>query len=150
MFSIIGIVVVFGAIVAGYLMEKGNLLVLLQPAELIIILGAAIGTVLIANPLYILTKIGAGLGGAFGGSAFDKQRYLCSMRMRPMEALGLLQMDLAVAFPIMDLVLGGLGTSTVEIRELTEIEEQILESVMRILTRELQASWAIVLPIQPG
>ena len=50
MFAIIGIVVVFGAIVAGYLMEKGNLLVLLQPAELIIIGGAALGTLLIANP----------------------------------------------------------------------------------------------------
>jgi flagellar motor component MotA len=47
MFAIIGIVVVFGAIVAGYLMEKGNLLVLMQPAELIIIGGAAlVGTFL--------------------------------------------------------------------------------------------------------
>jgi chemotaxis protein MotA len=78
MFSIIGIVVVFGAVVAGYLMEHGNLKVLLQPAELVIILGAAIGTVLIANPLHILTKIGAGIGGAFGGSPFSKQRYQAS------------------------------------------------------------------------
>ena len=37
MFAIIGIVVVFGCIVAGYLMEHGNLRVLMQPAELIII-----------------------------------------------------------------------------------------------------------------
>jgi chemotaxis protein MotA len=81
MFSIIGIVVVFGSVVAGYLMEHGNLKVLMQPAELIIILGAAIGTVLVANPLHILAKIGAGLGGAFGGSAFDKQRYLDSLKM---------------------------------------------------------------------
>ena len=51
MFSIIGIVVVFGCVVAGYLMEHGNMKVLMQPAELIIILGAAIGTVFIANPL---------------------------------------------------------------------------------------------------
>ena len=41
MFSIIGIVVVLGCIVAGYLMEHGNIKVLLQPAELIIIGGAA-------------------------------------------------------------------------------------------------------------
>ena len=81
MFSIIGIVVVFGAVVAGYLMEHGNLKVLMQPAELIIILGAAIGTVLIANPLHILKKIGKGLGGAFGGSQFTKQRYLDSLKM---------------------------------------------------------------------
>jgi flagellar motor component MotA len=75
MFSIIGIVIVFGAVVAGYLMEHGNLKVLMQPAELIIILGAAIGTVLIANPMHILKKIGGGIGGAFGGSPFNKQRY---------------------------------------------------------------------------
>jgi chemotaxis protein MotA len=81
MFSIIGIVVVFGAVVAGYLMEHGNLKVLMQPAELIIILGAAIGTVLVANPLHILTKIGSGIGGAFGGSRFNKQRYLDSLKM---------------------------------------------------------------------
>ena len=37
MFAIIGIVVVFAAIIAGFLMEKGHILVLLQPAELLII-----------------------------------------------------------------------------------------------------------------
>jgi chemotaxis protein MotA len=57
MFTIIGIVVVFGAVAAGYLMEHGNMKVLIQPAELVIIGGAAIGTVLIANPLHILKKI---------------------------------------------------------------------------------------------
>src|ERR1700730_7126341 len=78
MFSIIGIVVVFGCVVAGYLMEHGNLKVLIQPAELVTILGAAIGTVLIANPLHILIKIGKGIGGAFGGSHFTKQTYAAS------------------------------------------------------------------------
>ena len=47
---IIGILVVFGAVVGGYLMEHGNLRVLLQPAELLIIGGAGVGTVLVANP----------------------------------------------------------------------------------------------------
>jgi chemotaxis protein MotA len=81
MFTIIGVVVVFGAVLAGYLMEKGPLGVLIQPAELIIILGAAIGTVLIANPLHILTKIGGGIAGVFGSSPFTKQRYLDSLKM---------------------------------------------------------------------
>jgi flagellar motor component MotA len=72
MFLIIGIVVVFGAVVAGYLMEHGNIRVLLQPAELVIIRGAAIGTVLIANQLYILKAIVAGIAGAFGGSKFKE------------------------------------------------------------------------------
>src|SRR5712675_3761928 len=81
MFAIIGIVVVFGCVVAGYLMEHGNLKVLVQPAELIIIGGAAIGTVLIANPLHILKSIAAGIGGVFGGSKFGKQRYLDTLKM---------------------------------------------------------------------
>jgi chemotaxis protein MotA len=81
MFTIIGIVVVFGAVVAGYLMEKGNLKVLMQPAELIIIGGAAIGTVLIANPLHILKKMVGGLGSAFGSSKYSKTKYLETMKM---------------------------------------------------------------------
>jgi chemotaxis protein MotA len=81
MFAIIGIVVVFGAIVAGYLMEHGNIRVLLQPAELIIIGGAATGTVLIANPLHVLKQIAAGIGGVFGGSKYTKQAYIDSLKM---------------------------------------------------------------------
>src|SRR3979490_1172113 len=81
MFAIIGIVVVFGCVVAGYLMEHGTLRVLMQPAELIIIGGAAIGTVLIANPLHILKSIAAGIGGVFGASKFGKQRYIDTLKM---------------------------------------------------------------------
>ena len=50
MISIIGIVIVLGAIAGGYMMEHGKFAVLLQPAELVIIFGAAVGTVVIANP----------------------------------------------------------------------------------------------------
>jgi chemotaxis protein MotA len=81
MFTIIGIVVVFAAVVSGYLMEHGNLRVLVQPAELVIIAGAAIGTVLIANPIFILKKIGGGVAGVFGGSKFTKRKYLDTLKM---------------------------------------------------------------------
>jgi chemotaxis protein MotA len=81
MFSIIGILIVIAAIMGGYLMEHGNVRVLLQPAELLIIGGAALGTVLIANPLHILKKIAAGIVGVFGGSKFTKQRYIQSLKM---------------------------------------------------------------------
>ena len=75
MFIIVGIIVVFGSVAGGYLLEKGNLLVLLQPAELLIIGGASIGTVLIANPPHILKQIARGLGAAFTGSKFSQKRY---------------------------------------------------------------------------
>ncbi len=81
MFAIIGIVVVFGAVVAGFLMEKGNLLVLIQPAELVTIGGAALGTLLIANPIHILKAMIAGVLGVLKGSHFGKARYLDTLKM---------------------------------------------------------------------
>jgi chemotaxis protein MotA len=81
MFAILGILVVFGAVLGGYLMEKGNLLVLVQPAELLIIGGAAVGTLLIANPMHILKGIGEGLSGVFGASRFNEARYLDAFKM---------------------------------------------------------------------
>ena len=81
MFAIIGIVIVFGCIVAGYLMEHGNLKVLVQPAELIIIGGAAIGTLLIGSPLHTIKKIVGGVAGVFSGSKFGKQAYLDTLKM---------------------------------------------------------------------
>jgi chemotaxis protein MotA len=55
--AILGIIVVFGAIIGGFLMEQGKLMVLMQPAELIIIAGSAIGTLLVANPLPTVIKV---------------------------------------------------------------------------------------------
>lgn len=81
MWVIIGLVVVFGSIIGGFLMEKGNLLVLLQPAELIIIGGAALGTVFIANPLPIIIRMAKGIIGALGGSRYTKQFYLETLKM---------------------------------------------------------------------
>src|ERR1700761_5737433 len=81
MFIIIGILVVLGAVAGGYLMEHGNLKVLIQPAELLIIGGAGIGTVLIANPLQVLKKIASGLVGALKPSRFSKQFYIDSMKL---------------------------------------------------------------------
>lgn len=81
MFAIIGILVVFGCVVAGYLMEHGNIRVLVQPAELVIIGGAALGTVLVANPLHIIKKIVGGIGGVFGSSKFGKDTYITTLKM---------------------------------------------------------------------
>ena len=81
MFAIIGIVLVIGAIIGGYLMEHGHLEVLVQPAELVIIGGAAIGTLLIANPLSVVTALIKGLIGVLKGSPYSKKFYLDSLKM---------------------------------------------------------------------
>jgi len=81
MFAIIGVVVVFGAVVAGFLMEKGHLLVLFQPSEMVTIGGAALGTLLIANPIHIIKAMIAGILGVLGSSKFGKKRYLDTLKM---------------------------------------------------------------------
>jgi chemotaxis protein MotA len=81
MLSIIGILVVLGAIIGGYLMERGNLLVLMQPAELLIIGGAAIGTLLIANPVPVLAALLKGFSGVFKADPYNKGHYLTTLKM---------------------------------------------------------------------
>lgn len=81
MFSIIGILLVFGAVLGGFMMEKGPLVVLIQPSEFIILGGAAIGTLLAANPMHVIKKIVAGLMTVLKGSKYSKQRYVESLKM---------------------------------------------------------------------
>jgi chemotaxis protein MotA len=81
MFSIAGMFIVLGAIIGGFLMEKGKLLVLMQPAELVIIGGAAIGTLLVANPLPIIIKIGKGALGILKPTPYSKAFYLETLKM---------------------------------------------------------------------
>ena len=81
MFAILGIVLVFAAVIGGFLMEKGHMQVLLQPAELLIIAGAATGTLLVANPMHILKGILRGLVGTLKGSPFDRARYRNTLKM---------------------------------------------------------------------
>jgi chemotaxis protein MotA len=80
-FVIIGMVVVIAAVLGGFLMERGPLLVLMQPAELIIIGGAAAGTLLIANPLRLLKEIAARAAGVFGKAHNGKEAYLAAFKM---------------------------------------------------------------------
>ncbi|MGD0733222.1 MAG: flagellar motor stator protein MotA, partial [Terracidiphilus sp.] len=104
MFAIIGILVVFAAVIGGFLMEKGHMEVLLQPAELLIIAGAATGTLLVANPLHIIKAIVAGLMGVVKGSAFTKARYLNTLKMmyqflNKVRKEGLLSVEMDVEKP---------------------------------------------------
>lgn len=81
MFAIVGILVVIGAVIGGYLLEHGHLAVLFQPAELVIIGGAALGTVLIANPLPTVIAIFKGIVSVFKGSRCNKAFYLETLKM---------------------------------------------------------------------
>jgi len=66
--------------------------------------------------------------------------YVASVRLEPLGALSVLQLDLGLAPPVIDLLLGGEGRDG-PLRELTDIEESILGSVVDIICRELTAAW---------
>jgi len=66
--------------------------------------------------------------------------YVCSVRLEPLRAISVLQIELAPAPSIIDLLLGGEGRAG-HLRELTDIEEAILSSVVEIICRELTSAW---------
>jgi flagellar motor switch protein FliM len=71
----------------------------------------------------------------------EEHSYLASIRTEPLSATALFELDLALAFPIVDLLLGGDGKIEPPKRDLTEIEELILQSVIQIIFEELQGVW---------
>jgi flagellar motor switch protein FliM len=66
--------------------------------------------------------------------------YVASVRLEPLGALSVLQLEMSLAPPVIDLLLGGDGKEG-PLRELTDIEESILASVVEIVCRELTAAW---------
>lgn len=73
---IIGIVMTVGCILGGYVALGGHLYVLWQPYEFIIILGAAIGSFFVANPMKVVKDTGAGVLEAIKESTPKPQEYL--------------------------------------------------------------------------
>jgi flagellar motor switch protein FliM len=71
--------------------------------------------------------------------------YVVSAHLQPLDAMAAVALDLQLAFPLIDLLLGGPGKPMAEVREVTEVEEEILKSVVQIICRELQAAWQPVI-----
>src|SRR5262245_43200038 len=75
MFVIIGALVVIGSIIAGYTMHGGHLLILFQITEFIIIGGAAMGSLLISNPMSVTKEVFRRSIGALKGPAVSAASY---------------------------------------------------------------------------
>ncbi len=75
MFFVIGILVVIGSILGGYL-PHGNIEVLFQPLEFLIIGGAALGGFIIANPKTVLVGTAKNLTQVLKGPPHDRGSYL--------------------------------------------------------------------------
>jgi flagellar motor switch protein FliM len=76
---------------------------------------------------------------------------MVSLRMRPFDGNAVLEFNPALVFPILEILLGGNGRAPVKMeREITEIEQSILESLFRIVLQDLRSAWQSVTDIEFG
>ncbi len=76
MYIIIGLLVVIGSVVAGYVMAKGDFLILFQPAEYVIIIGACMGAFFASQTKYTWKLIMQSIKHIFGDPGSSKEKYL--------------------------------------------------------------------------
>jgi chemotaxis protein MotA len=76
MLLIIGAVIVFACVIGGFVLHGGNLLVLWQPTEVLIIGGAAVGSFIIANPVHTIKEVFKGIIRLLTGSPYNKAFYV--------------------------------------------------------------------------
>ena len=76
MFFIIGVIVVFGSVIGGYMAPGGHVDVLWQPFEFVIIGGAALGQFIIGNPKSVIAGVGGSFSRIIKGSKYSKDSFL--------------------------------------------------------------------------
>ena len=81
MITIIGIVVVIGSVLGGFVMAGGNPMSLVQPSEIVCIVGTAVGTILISTPAPALKATLAKLQAVVSPSPFGKPLYMDTLRL---------------------------------------------------------------------
>lgn len=74
--AILGTLVVIISVMGGYILSHGHIAVLIQPFEVMIIVGAATGAFLIANPFSLVKRIFKSVPALLGGSKYKKDTYL--------------------------------------------------------------------------
>jgi len=73
--------------------------------------------------------------------AFQEAGFIAFLSLEPGASAALVQIDTALAFPIIDVLLGGFGAPAPSSRELTEIDQEIMEGVAQVLCRQLETTW---------
>jgi chemotaxis protein MotA len=76
-----GVVFLLGCILGGFTMEGGQIGALIQPLELLIILGAAVGAFIISNPGGVIKGALGGIAGLFKGSKYNKALYMDALAL---------------------------------------------------------------------
>src|SRR5271165_1325488 len=78
-------------------------------------------------------------------SGFASPTCLLSLGLQPYEGNAVMELNPAVIFPMIELLLGGGGRQPVTLaREITEIELKLLQSLFRIILQDLQGAWRTV------
>jgi flagellar motor switch protein FliM len=67
--------------------------------------------------------------------------FIASLKLEPVSSTVLLQIEAPLVFPIIDVLLGGLGKCAPRTREMTEIDQDIMEGVAQVICRHLEVSW---------
>ncbi len=75
MLVVIGLLIVFGSVIGGYVMHHGELAVLVQVNEFLIIGGAGLGAMIIANPPSVIKGIFASVLGLLKPNPFSDKAY---------------------------------------------------------------------------
>jgi len=71
-----------------------------------------------------------------------------SLGMRPLETNVALELNPAVVFPMIDMLLGGPGNTPLGERNLTEIELNIIEGVIKLAMRDLKEAWRPIMDLE--
>jgi flagellar motor switch protein FliM len=67
---------------------------------------------------------------------------IASLGLKPYDGNAVLELNSSLVFPILEMLLGGSGKSSISIqRELTEIEQSLLDGLFRIILHDLKESW---------
>jgi len=74
---------------------------------------------------------------------------LVSLAMKPYEGSALLELNPGLVFPIVEMLLGGGAKTPLKItREITEIEQSVLDGLFRITLHDLKTAWHAVTPLE--
>lgn len=77
--------------------------------------------------------------------------YVLPCALNVMESNFLIEMDISLIYPMIDLLLGGAGTASEEERELTDLDEEIMQSVTTVIVRQIERSWqSLNVSLTPG
>jgi flagellar motor switch protein FliM len=70
---------------------------------------------------------------------------LIALGMKPYDGTAVLELNPSLVFPILEMLLGGTGKIPTKInREITEIEQSILDGLLRVILHDLRAAWLAV------